>query len=318
MRSLADHLYAELLEGAVLLGVNPAQCAAIGTLRSFCLIAALVAGAHALAGFYKLARLRSTGVPWTDENVLNLFNECVRAAGLRARPSLLIAPAGGPSVFTAGSFRPAIFIAPALVKSLDSEELRGVFLHELAHVARRDNFAARLFETTTSASVLFVFPALVLPFLFGHDIVHLGRVNSRIVILVTLVLLLLVRLFVWKPLMVAREYSCDDAAVAAGVNPLDLAAAIGATWRLQQACGGRTAFGTGAHTLLPFDARVERRIERLLDYRPPGAPWAAIRRMARLAAFVSLAGLALFIVDFHIRSAGSDKPPLRWSQISPP
>lgn len=315
MRSLADHLYAELIEGAVLLGANPAQCAAIGALRAFCILAALVAAAQAAIGFCRMVRLRSMALPWTDVDVLSLFDECRRDAGLRARPSLMIAPAGGPAVFTAGLFSSSIFLDPLLARSLDPAELRAVLLHELAHVARRDNLGARLFQSATAASVLFVFPALVLPFLFGHDVVHLGRVNSRLLIVISLALLFLLRVFVWRPLMVSREFSCDDYAVAAGADPLDLAAAIGTTWRLQHA--GQRASWAGSHALLPFDARVEKRVQRLLDYHTPRV-LPSIRRMARVAAFASLAAVALFVIDFHVRSSTSEKLPLRWSRISPP
>jgi hypothetical protein len=63
---------------------------------------------------------------------------------------------GGPALF--GFFRPKLLVPPALLQDLDHDDLRFVFLHELAHLRRRDTLTNLLL---TLAQALHWFNPLV-------------------------------------------------------------------------------------------------------------------------------------------------------------
>src|SRR6185312_8141312 len=72
-----------------------------------------------------------------DLKFLSLLQQCCTEAGVQPPPPLLMTPAvSAPAA--AGVFRPRILIPPGLLNGLTSDELRYVFLHELAHIRRHD------------------------------------------------------------------------------------------------------------------------------------------------------------------------------------
>src|SRR6185436_14597908 len=60
--------------------------------------------------------------------------------------------------FTAGWFRPRIYVAASVVTSLSQAELGAVIAHEAAHVSRRDPLRSSLLRFL--ADILFYIPAL--------------------------------------------------------------------------------------------------------------------------------------------------------------
>jgi len=89
-----------------------------------------------LAGFVQLAQLRRGSQPESDPGVLALFREVQSAAGLLQNVELRQSPSCVVPL-TWGSLRP-ILLVPVGVSSWPPGRLRSVFLHELAHIARRD------------------------------------------------------------------------------------------------------------------------------------------------------------------------------------
>ena len=72
-----------------------------------------------------------------DEAVLNLFEDCRAQMGVRAQVRLLETNiVKSPAL--CGVLRPALLLPPGLVGDFSLQELRYIFLHELAHVKRRD------------------------------------------------------------------------------------------------------------------------------------------------------------------------------------
>lgn len=61
-------------------------------------------------------------------------------ASLTLRPPLLFTQPSVHSPFLAGLRRPAIFLPPAYAADFDTEALQAIFVHEIAHRDRRDNF----------------------------------------------------------------------------------------------------------------------------------------------------------------------------------
>ena len=90
-------------------------------------------GAHALL----VRRLR--GARPVDEELTALLDDCRRAMRVRANVRLIPTDAvGGPALF--GFVRPKLLVPPGMLRELGRDELRFVFLHELAHLKRRDTW----------------------------------------------------------------------------------------------------------------------------------------------------------------------------------
>lgn len=314
MSSLVEVLYSQLVEGIVLLSVNPVECAAIGMVQFFS-IGLIISLACRLFGQAIVSRrLRASARPWLQGKVRSAFEQCVEVSRVRVAPTLAIAPESLPPAFTLGMLRPVVFISPQLAERLDRDALRTVLLHELAHVKRRDNLTALLIHSTSIIALALLLPAAALAILLSHDSIHFGSLNARLLMAGLLGLLVLLHRLVWRPMRILREFACDDAAVAAGADPIDLAAAIGTTWRLQQELQ-RKSPAAAAHGLLAFDARVERRIERLLAYRAPLAP-PRLRRALQACAGIALALSVLALVDTRDLTRKVISETLGWSEPS--
>src|SRR5687768_135241 len=68
----------------------------------------------------------------------DLYREAGTRVGLKRLPPLHRHANAGPLAFTTGCFRPAVFLAPAVIRSLGTDELRAVLVHELVHVRQRE------------------------------------------------------------------------------------------------------------------------------------------------------------------------------------
>lgn len=101
--------------------------------------AAGVVSVVAWAGFshvmlWRLVRLRSRAVGPELEPMLDW---AARRLGVARRPALLEVP-GLPTVALWGWVRPCILVPSQLAGNYTEDEIRGMFLHELAHVRRQD------------------------------------------------------------------------------------------------------------------------------------------------------------------------------------
>lgn len=75
--------------------------------------------------------------PLTDETVLNLLEDCKTEMGIQTILGIIVTDrVKSPALF--GVIRPRLLLPEAMFGSLDREQLRCVFLHELAHLKRRD------------------------------------------------------------------------------------------------------------------------------------------------------------------------------------
>ena len=82
---------------------------------------------------WHLTRLRRAARPVTGGPALSLLAE------LAPHPPRLLTHASVRSPFLAGYVRPAIFLPPTYAADFDADALRAIFVHELAHLGRRDN-----------------------------------------------------------------------------------------------------------------------------------------------------------------------------------
>jgi beta-lactamase regulating signal transducer with metallopeptidase domain/WD40 repeat protein len=101
------------------------------------LMGALALGAYVVVSNAKLWRATSIEHPSTDKDVLELLEECRARMGLRTIVALVTSEKVNTPVLL-GFIRPRLLIPRDIAKQLGQEELRYVFLHELAHVKRHD------------------------------------------------------------------------------------------------------------------------------------------------------------------------------------
>jgi beta-lactamase regulating signal transducer with metallopeptidase domain len=101
-----------------------------------------LAGAASLAGCIlasnlRLRRMVRRSRPVTDHGLQDLLDECRHLLGVRARPRVITTDEiGSPALL--GLWRPYLLLPQETLAGMDPVELRHIFLHELAHLKRRD------------------------------------------------------------------------------------------------------------------------------------------------------------------------------------
>ena len=100
-------------------------------------LGALALGTYVVASNIRLWRATSIEHPSTDKNVLELLEECRTTMGLRTIVALVASEKVRTPVLL-GFIRPRLLLPRDIAKQLNTEELRYIFLHELAHVKRHD------------------------------------------------------------------------------------------------------------------------------------------------------------------------------------
>lgn len=100
-------------------------------------VGAILIGLYILMNNFFLWRIIRRERPLLDQKILELFEECKEQAGVQIIvgiiPSALIK---SPALF--GFIRPRLLLPKAMLKETSQEEIRYIFLHELAHLKRRD------------------------------------------------------------------------------------------------------------------------------------------------------------------------------------
>ena len=88
-------------------------------------------------GLWRLRRGLRRAIPMTDPATLDLLERCRRQMGVRRSIALLETPLI-PSPALYGYGRPQLLFPPGLLANFSAQQLRFIFLHELAHVRRGD------------------------------------------------------------------------------------------------------------------------------------------------------------------------------------
>ena len=175
MLDVLNRLNAELVFNTRVLLINPTGCQTVDRLR---ILAAGLLGIVALRALFHMvftARLRYRAPAYDKVDAPELFrvyDEAVRAIGLRRIPKIHKFRNARPLAFTIGTLRPMIFLAPGLVRKLSISELRLLLIHELAHVKRFDGlrfWAVRILGATIPALVVQLF-AVHFSDVFGRPI----------------------------------------------------------------------------------------------------------------------------------------------------
>jgi Zn-dependent protease with chaperone function len=296
--------YARLLWGVeALLGIPNDLCGApVDVARSLTLLlfAAAVAriAAHCVAD-RRLRRRFPVYGPDEFSGLYDLYREAGARVGLKRLPPLHRHADQGPLAFTTGCFWPAVFVAPAVIRSLGTDELRAVLVHELVHVRQRDNLRAWLGSLLSIGALVVLVQAAALYVMFYQMGLPFGFAQAGLLAAGVLALLWTFRSVVWPRVVFGRELSCDQQVVEAVQNPLVVAASLVQVWRLQRALPHRPrARWIHAHPLLRTRPSVEARVRRLMDYRPdPRRAWLTTAR--RALATAALLWTSLFLWTYH-------------------
>jgi HEAT repeat protein/beta-lactamase regulating signal transducer with metallopeptidase domain len=224
---------------------------------------ALLFLARWVGGCAWLRRLRQTAVA-VPGPAAGLFASCRAEMGLSRRARLACHPAVGSPV-ALGFLRPLILVPPGWAELPEAAQRAGL-LHELAHLARQDHRLVPLLE-------------LLRAVFFFHLPLHwlLGRLERE------------------------RELLCDEAAVAHGVAPRQLARTLlyfascpGRLLPVPLAFGRRRTIRARIHHLLEDD------MERSTSPLPAGRA---------VAAGVFVVGLALGLASLRLWAAAPEPPP---------
>jgi Zn-dependent protease with chaperone function len=302
--------YSQLLWGVEVLLRIPGLCGApvdVSRALTLLLCAAAVAriGAHCAAD-RRLRRRSPVYGPDEFSGLYDLYREAGTRVGLKRLPPLHRHADRGPLAFTTGCFWPAVFLAPVVIRSLGTDELRAVLVHELVHVRQRDNLRAWLGSLLPIGALVVLLQAAALYVMAFRMELRFGFAQAGLLVAAVLALLWAFRSVVWPRVVFGRELSCDDRVVEAVQNPLVVAASLVQVWRLQRALPGRSgARWIHAHPLLRTRPSVEQRVRRLIDYRPdPRRPWLTAAR--RTLAAAALLWTALFLWTYHSSDLSSD------------
>ena len=116
--------------------------------------------ARLACSYLHLRRLKHTGRPASREQQAN-FDAWVLTCGIR-RPVRLLLSSAVPMPVAIGFQHPAVILPEALLADLTAAELDHVLLHELAHIARRDDWTNLLARIAWAALALHPVAAWVL------------------------------------------------------------------------------------------------------------------------------------------------------------
>ncbi|MHC4595886.1 MAG: M56 family metallopeptidase, partial [Planctomycetota bacterium] len=107
------------------------------------LTGALVLAVYVCAGNFHLWWLVTRQRPLTDQDILDLLEDCKSQMGIRTILGLVVSDkVKSPALF--GFIRPRLLLPAGIIETLSREELRYVFLHELAHLKRHDIYVGYL------------------------------------------------------------------------------------------------------------------------------------------------------------------------------
>lgn len=313
--------YARLLQGVQALLVVPGTCAApVDVLRALTLLLIAAAGARIRAHCIADRRLRRRSPVYAPDEfsgLYDLYREAGARVGVKRLPPLHRHADEDPLAFTTGCFRPAVFLAPALVRSLGADELRAVLVHELVHVHRRDNLRALLGSLLPIGALVVVLQVAAL-YALSRVEPKLGFEHAALIVAAVLAVLWAFRSVAWPRVVFQRELSCDDRVVEALECPLVVAASLVKVWRLQRALPRRRgARLVHALPLLRGGPSVEERVRRLIDYRPePRRAWVVAARRTLTAA--ALLWAALFLWTYHASGVRVQHPDDVLEFVRPP
>jgi heat shock protein HtpX len=222
------YVHGNVLRTAILFAVLTSLILAVGAVAGGIgglMIAALVALAICGIAFFwsdriALSAMRSRPVSeWEYPQLYRLVRELSSAARTPV-PRLYVSPAMQPNAFATGRNRrtAAICCTEGVLRTLDTDELRGVLSHELSHVQNRDILISSMAAGMATVITFLASFAWLLPF---------GRGGGRVAkLLLMMVLGPVAALVIQLAIARTREYQADSAGSLLTGDPLALARAL--------------------------------------------------------------------------------------------
>jgi len=103
------------------------------------LVGACALGIYIVVTNIRLWRIVQRERPVTDQKILDLLEDCKSQIGTRTILAVIVTgKVNSPALF--GFIRPRLLLPKDMIEELDLDELRYIFLHELAHLRRHDIF----------------------------------------------------------------------------------------------------------------------------------------------------------------------------------
>ncbi len=283
--------YLDLISNYRILLENPAQCGTVDVLRLFTYTLFAIFLAKLAVHLVIFTRLKLKFSKYSQEmhpHLFHVYRNAAQKVNVHRLPLLYQFNNERPLIFTIGSLRPAIFLAPRLAENMQREELEAALVHELTHIKRHDNLLVWLLEIFFVSIPVLVIQVFAMSFVFSLE-------NSVYAIVGSLALVTVFKAFILKRILYLRELSCDDLSVDAIKDPLTLASSLINVWRIGNRLPRHRWQGglTFTQTLLPASASPQSRIRRLLDYRRPWLKF-FLGKAVRIVALL----LAVFSVGF--------------------
>ncbi|MCI0412284.1 M48 family metalloprotease [bacterium] len=274
-----EHQYLKLITNYEILLKNPTGCSAVDLLQLFTLTLGGVFLIRLLLHLFLFYRMRRASPEYSEDNhpqLMQIYRSAGKKVGIRRLPPLYMFRKPGPTVFTIGSLRPSVFLAPQIAEELPADELEAALVHELTHIKRWDTFLIWILELFFLSIPALIIQVFAISFVFSVE-------KSVYAILGALATLLFFKGFLYRKILYLRELSCDDLTVDAIRDPLLLASSIISIWRLGRKIPEQRLLPgfNFAQTFLPVDS-IRRRVERLLDYKRPRFKF-LFGRLARIA-----------------------------------
>lgn len=228
-----------------------------------------------------------------DTGLNTILQRAVSGLQLARTPDVFKFSNARPLLFTIGTLRPVIFMAPVLLEKLTDDELEAALTHELVHIKRSDTVLKWILEAVLIAIPVFIIQFFAVNFIFS-------TYYSNIAVIAALALIFVFRFVLWKPILFLRELSCDDLAIRHGADPVDLASSLIQTLRISKNLPRfRWQYGLAfTQQLLPSTVFIKYRIQRLLNYRAPRLKF-LIGKGFRLVTVAILVGISVFLGRFY-------------------
>lgn len=259
--------YLNLVVNYSLLMENSVGCSTVVLLRIFTLMLLTILLINLTVHILIIFRLKRKFSEYSSEGyprLYQLYRKAARKANVHRLPPLYEFNNEKPLIFTIGTLRPVVFLAPSLAEKIQPEELKAALVHELTHIKRHDNLLIWLLQLFFASIPVLIVQIFALNLIFSIE-------NSICAVVGALTFVTLFKAFLWKRILYLREISCDDLTVDVIKNPLTLASSLVNIWRIESQFPKHSWFSglAFAQNLLPIASNFQSRVQRLINYRRP-------------------------------------------------
>ncbi len=163
-----------------------------------------------------------------DQPELFRMTESLARAGGLPMPRIYMIPSDQPNAFATGRNpeHAAIAVTSGIVRSLSSDELRGVIGHELAHVKNRDILIGTV-AATIAGAISMIAQMAQFAFIFGGGRSSDNREGANPIAAIAMIIVApLAAMLIQMAISRSREFLADEGGAKMAGNPISLANAL--------------------------------------------------------------------------------------------